>query len=92
MRPCVSAETGNVRRVRAPVRARNLASRDNIGRVALELPASLTDREREVWQLHQQGMSTRSLAALRGVSRSAIRDTLARAEQKIALAERELAK
>jgi DNA-binding CsgD family transcriptional regulator len=50
----------------------------------LELPASLTDREREIWQLYAQGMSQRSLAALHGVSRSAIRDTLGRAEQKIA--------
>jgi DNA-binding CsgD family transcriptional regulator len=60
--------------------------------VPLELPASLTAKEREVWQLHQRGMSTRSLAVLHGVSRSATRDTLARAEQKIARAGREPAK
>jgi DNA-binding CsgD family transcriptional regulator len=58
-----------------------------------ELPDTLTQKEAEVWKLHQQGMSTRALAALLKVSRTAIRDTLARAEQKIArAAERQLAK
>jgi RNA polymerase sigma factor (sigma-70 family) len=57
-----------------------------------ELPATLTDKEREAWQLYQQGMSQRNLAALFGVTRSAVRERLARAEQKIARAERQLVK
>jgi DNA-binding CsgD family transcriptional regulator len=58
-----------------------------------ELPDTLTAKEREVWTLHTQGMSQRSLAALNGVTRSTIRDTLQRAQLKIARAARhELAK
>jgi RNA polymerase sigma factor (sigma-70 family) len=53
-----------------------------------ELPETLTAKEREVWTLHTQGMSQRSLAALNGVTRSTIRDTLQRARLKIARAAR----
>jgi RNA polymerase sigma factor (sigma-70 family) len=58
-----------------------------------ELPDTLTAKEREVWTLYAQGMSQRSLAALLGVTRSTIRDTLEGARSKIARAARhELAK
>jgi DNA-binding CsgD family transcriptional regulator len=53
-----------------------------------ELPDTLTAKEREVWTLHTQGMSQRSIAALNGVTRSTIRDTLERAQLKIARASR----
>jgi DNA-binding CsgD family transcriptional regulator len=72
-----------------------IVSCDNIGGVLRlpELPDTLTAKEREIWTLHSQGMSQRSLAALLGVTRSTIRDTLQRAQLKIARAsQRELEK
>jgi hypothetical protein len=50
--------------VRAPVRARNLASSENMRSVeqSLELPSTVTDKERQVVDLYERGMSQRSIA------------------------------
>ena len=54
-----------------------------------ELPDTLTAKEAELWDLHSRGMSQRSLAALLGVSRSAIKDRLERAQLKLDRAARQ---
>jgi DNA-binding CsgD family transcriptional regulator len=54
-----------------------------------DLPASLTDKEREVVDLYERGMSQRAIAVYLGVSRSTVRDRIANAAMKAQRAQRE---
>ena len=49
-----------------------------------DLFASLTAKEREVVDLHQRGMSQRSIALYLNVTRSTVRDRIASASRKLA--------
>ncbi len=56
--------------------------------LAEQLPDTLTAKQAEVWDLYSRGMSARSLAIYLGISRSAVRDRIASAKEKLEAAAR----
>jgi DNA-binding NarL/FixJ family response regulator len=54
-----------------------------------QLPSTLTEKEAEALDLYERGMSQRSIAPYLGLSRSTVRERIARAAMKLAREQRD---